>query len=246
MKRLPWQLTLAAGLLLLSALIYWIQALIYHDFYHASFYLIGDIAFIPVQVLLVTLVLERVIRVRERRVIQNKLNMVIGLFFSEVGANLIRRFIALDPRGAMLADRMLVAADWNEQRFAQVRSALQAYEPEVDSAGCDLDEFRGFLGTRAGFLLGLLENPNLLEHERFTDLLWAVFHLNEELACRKTLVTLEAADRKHLEGDIRRAYALLIAEWLRYMEHLKKAYPYLFSLALRTNPFNPKAAAEVK
>jgi hypothetical protein len=28
------------------------------------------------------------------------------------------------------------------------------------------------------------------------------------------------------------------------MEHLKKEYPYLFSLALRTNPFDPEASVE--
>src|SRR5450756_1005767 len=129
MKQPPWQVTLAAGLLLLSAVVYWIQALVYHDFYHASFYLIGDIAFIPVQVLLVTLVLEKVIRVRERRVIQNKLNMVIGVFFSEVGSKLIRRFMAFDRRGPELTGQMQVNADWDEKRFDQVRLAITGYEP---------------------------------------------------------------------------------------------------------------------
>lgn len=28
-------------------------------------------------------------------------------------------------------------------------------------------------------------------------------------------------------------------------EHLKKEYPYLFSLALRTNPFDPQASVEL-
>jgi hypothetical protein len=30
------------------------------------------------------------------------------------------------------------------------------------------------------------------------------------------------------------------------MEHLKNDYPYLFSLAVRTNPFDPNASVEVK
>jgi hypothetical protein len=42
-----------------------------------------------------------------------------------------------------------------------------------------------------------------------------------------------------------RAYVLLIREWLDYMNHLQQVYPYLFSLARRTNPFDPGAAAEV-
>jgi hypothetical protein len=29
------------------------------------------------------------------------------------------------------------------------------------------------------------------------------------------------------------------------MEHLKEQYPYLFSLAMRTNPFDPEARAEI-
>jgi hypothetical protein len=49
-----------------------------------------------------------------------------------------------------------------------------------------------------------------------------------------------------LNVDIKRVYQLLVREWLSHMEHLKSDYPYLFSLAVRTNPFNPEASAEVK
>jgi hypothetical protein len=37
--------------------------------------------------------------------------------------------------------------------------------------------------------------------------------------------------------DIKRAYGLLVDQWLVYMKHLKDNYPYLFSLAMRVNPF---------
>ena len=92
----------------------------------------------------------------------------------------------------------------------------------------------------------LLENPNLLEHDTFTDALWAVFHLTEELTQRTDLHLLTVSDRKHLAGDAQRGYVLLIKEWLAYMAHLKNRYPYLFSLALRTNPFDPFATPEIQ
>jgi hypothetical protein len=38
---------------------------------------------------------------------------------------------------------------------------------------------------------------------------------------------------------------LLVTEWLSYMRHLSDSYPYLFSLAMRTNPFDPQASPEV-
>jgi len=39
---------------------------------------------------------------------------------------------------------------------------------------------------------------------------------------------------------------LLLVEWLSYMEHLQDDYPYLFSLAIRTNPFDQDASAAIR
>ncbi len=92
----------------------------------------------------------------------------------------------------------------------------------------------------------LLENPNLLEHERFTDLLWAVFHLTEELVFRGELLgDLPDADCEHLNIDLRRAYSQLTIEWIFYTAHLKESYPFLYSLAARVNPMNPQASPVV-
>ena len=107
-------------------------------------------------------------------------------------------------------------------------------------------ELREFLTAQRGFLLELLENPNLLEHEGFSDMLWAVTHLSEELCARPSLTDLPATDLAHLETDMARAYGRLLAEWLRYTEHLKHDYPYLYSFAVRTNPFDPEARIEVR
>jgi hypothetical protein len=86
----------------------------------------------------------------------------------------------------------------------------------------------------------------MLEHESFTNLLWAVFHLTDELAHRRDLKKLPDSDYEHLAGDIKRAYYQLVLQWLDYMKHLKHDYPYLFSLAMRTNPFDKDASIEVK
>lgn len=109
-----------------------------------------------------------------------------------------------------------------------------------------LEHTKKFLVHRRKFLLALLENPNLLEHETFTNLLWAVFHLMEELEKRENITNLSITDYHHLNGDTVRVYSLLIQEWLQYMEHLEKYYPYLFSLAVRTNPFDPDSQVMIK
>jgi hypothetical protein len=94
-------------------------------------------------------------------------------------------------------------------------------------------------------MLRLLGEPDADGHELFTDLMLAVFHLTEELTHRKKVTDLPAADQAHLAGDVRRIYGLLVHQWLDYLHYLKINYPYLFSLAIRTNPFDEKATAVV-
>jgi hypothetical protein len=68
----------------------------------------------------------------------------------------------------------------------------------------------------------------------------------EELEARDDMSQLSSPDNEHLSGDIKRAYVILLVEWLAYMKHLQSEYPYLFSLAVRTNPFDLHASAPVK
>ena len=122
---------------------------------------------------------------------------------------------------------------------------LAHYDYGLEADRAKLEELQAFLVGKRGFLLRLLENPNLLEHESFTNLLWAVFHLADELGHREEIGRVPDTDHEHMLGDITRAYELLAAEWLSYMRHLQANYPYLFSLAMRTNPFDPHASPEV-
>jgi hypothetical protein len=90
---------------------------------------------------------------------------------------------------------------------------------------------------KRSFMLRMLENPNLLEHDTFTDMLLAVFHVTEELIARVDFTALPEPDTAHLTGDIKRALRTLLIQWLSHMEHLHSEYPYLYSLEVRRNPF---------
>jgi hypothetical protein len=54
MKCFSWQAILGIFLILLSAILYLIHFAIFRDAHHIFLYLIGDIAFVPIEVLLVT------------------------------------------------------------------------------------------------------------------------------------------------------------------------------------------------
>jgi uncharacterized protein (DUF2267 family) len=246
MKIQKWQIVFGAGLIGLSAALYMLHYFIYRDLHHILIYLLGDIAFIPIQVLLVTLVIEGVLNVREKKNKMAKLNMVIGTFFSDTGTELAGRFFKLDNESEKIQNQLVIKDDWTDEKFSSAVSMLRKHEYNLQMHKADLEELRNYLFGKRKFLMRLLENPNMLEHDNFTDMLWAIFHLTEELIQRKELAGLTQTDVAHLTGDMKRAYKAIVFEWIEYMKHLKKGYPYLFSLAMRTNPFNPNASVYIK
>lgn len=189
---------------------------------------------------------EIMLNKRELKSRLEKLNMVIGAFFSEVGTSLLLDFSKFDARKDTLRKDLVITNDWTETDFLIARNNLLKDDFRIVIDRIDLEELRKFLLGKRDFLLRLLENPVLLEHETFTDLLRAVFHLSEELTIRSHIKSLPDSDRAHLSTDIQRVYARLVIQWLDYMCHLKHNYPYLFSLSVRTNPFDRDASPIVK
>jgi len=247
MKKLfDWQVVFGICLVLLSALVYFIHYFIFRDAHHIFIYLLGDIAFVFIEVLMVVLMLERVLRYREKATMLKKLNMVIGAFFSEAGREMMDMLATFDPECDSMKGGLVISIEWSKRDFIKAKTFLKQHTCSINFDKGDIATLRSFLLEKRYFLLNLLENPNLLEHESFTNLLWAVFHLTEELAFRKDLTGLQDTDKEHIGNDIKRAYKLLVIEWLAYMKHLKQNYPYLFSLAIRTNPFDENAEVEVK
>lgn len=208
-------------------------------------FLVGDVAFLLMQIALVTLLVDRLLRAREKRAMLRKLNMVIGAFFSQMGTSLLGRLAATDKNIDELRPNLIPEQTWDEAAYASARTALSEHEPRIELSSCDLNGLRALLVEQKPFLLNLLGNQSLLEHEVFTELLWAVTHLAEELEARDSLENMPAADTIHLSGDVKRAYTRLVLQWLEYVRHLQDQYPYLFSLAVRVNPFDPNAHATI-
>jgi hypothetical protein len=179
---------------------------------------------------------------RDKKTRIDKLNMVNSLFFSEIGNRLLTYFVELDPQAATLREELVVTNDWSVADFLKVNKLLKNHKYDVDIERISQEELKTFFDGKVDLLLRLLENPVLLERESFTETIRAVFHFREELLLRHDISQLPEPDKKHLAGDIKRAYKLLAHHWLDYMKHLKNNYPYLFSLAMRTNPFDRNAS----
>jgi len=244
--KLSWEARLGIFLILLSLIIYGIKYLVTGDAENILNYLFNSLGYLPLNVLLVTLILNRLLANRSKQNKQEKMNIVVGVFFSEIGTWLLTYLSDNDPNLCRLSGDLVKIDQWSDEEFIRVQDKFKNHRYSIDIKKIDIKALSTYLSSKRSFSLRLLENPLLLENESFTNLLRAVFHLTEELEHRRDLQDLPDSDYLHLAGDIERAYFLLVMEWMTYMRYLHSNYPYLFSLAMRTNPFDENACVVVK
>lgn len=235
-------------LIVLSIALHGVHFLIFRDFHHIMLYLLGDIAFIPLEVFLVTLVIDRLMESRERANLMEKLSMLIGLFYQEMGLELLRACAKADRQVEVLQKHCHVTARWEEADYSKLETVLKQFQYKLDLEHVDLDALYRLLDSRKEMMISLIANPSLLEHDTFSELLMSVNHMHEELTMRQALNREDTGrkDRDHLRMDLERVYGHLAQEWLLYMKHLKHRYPYLFATAMINNPFENRLRTEVE
>ncbi len=243
---LSWKFVAGLILIGLSLALGFIHYLVFQNSRDLVFNIALNIVFIPIQVLLVTLIIEKLLSDRERLAMLRKAHMLIGAFFSEIGDDLLKEFNGFCADSALLSRSLRVYQDWAPKDYRLALKATQAAALDLNPSSRQLAKLRQSLLAKREFILGLIQNPNQQEHEAFTDLLLAVNHLTEELFVRKNFGASDSPDMKHLRNDMVRAYKILIREWLGHLAHLKTNYPYIFSLMVRLNPFVQEASPVIK
>ena len=246
LRKYTWQIRLGIVLVCVSILIYAVKLTVLQNTRDTLNYIFNALGFLPVSVFLVTIVLNELLAIRARNQRLEKLNMVIETFYSEVGNELLTYLSGCDPSLDTVRKQLIVTGDWKDDDFSTLNRFMAGYTFDIDPRKVDLTGISGFLKERRNFLLRLLENPVILEHQSFTEVLRSVFHLTEELNRRMDPSSLPDSDLDHLKGDLIRVYKNLALQWVDYVRYLKRNYPYLFSLAMRTNPFDQNASVIVK
>ena len=119
-------------LILLSAFFYCLHFAVFGDPHHIFIYLLGDISFVFIEVLLVTLIIHQLLSEREKRSMLKKLNMVIGAFFSEVGTDLLKYFWSFDTEPESFGRHLVVDNDWSPERFDKIEAVLKDRDFQIN------------------------------------------------------------------------------------------------------------------
>ncbi len=223
----------------LSVILHFGHYLMFHDSHHLFIFLVADIAFIPLEVFFVTVVLDRILEKREKSHLIDKLNMLVGLFFGELGSGMLRACADADSKLTKIKGKCELTMNWTEADFNGLTKKLEKHTHSLDASKMDIGALKTSLDANKDLLVTLISNPALLEHDSFSELLMAVMHLQEELAIRYDN-GLSEFDLEHIQFDIERVYKHLGVEWIMYMKHLKNNFPYQYLTALINNPYMDK------
>jgi len=123
-----WRVIIGLSLIVLSGLLYLLHHAVFSDTHHIFIFLLSDIAFVPIEVLLVTLIIHRLLTEREKCSRLDRLNMVIDTFFGEVCDDLLVCFSTFDPKLEEIKQELMITRDWDEATFMTVSQCIHSYD----------------------------------------------------------------------------------------------------------------------
>lgn len=227
---------LVSLLVILAATIYFIQFLIFRKQEDTFFYLLQDLAFVPIQVLIVTLIFNKILNVMEAQKKIKRINVIISSFFIEVGTPIIKEMTKLNLNIHELY-RLIEIKELTETRESLLIKRIREFDFQIQVDSTNLKNLKGMMNGNRTYLLNMLSNDNLLEHDSFTDMLWAVFHVGDELKSCHDIDKLTKDETLHIANDVHRAYSALIYQWIHYMRYLHREYPFLYASEIKKIPF---------
>lgn len=222
------KLTIALGLLALSGLMllgFWLYT---GELTYISKYFYIHLAFLPIHALVLGLILDELIQLREKMERRKRLNMFLGIFFRQMGIDIMLNLLNLVENRDELEDRLLVDKSWTARRFARARRELAGLKLQVSPNARMLASLMEILASREDEIIAMTRNPLMLEFGSLHHCLLTLFHLIEESHFRGPVEKLRPEVLKHLAQDAGKSLTNLAGLWLAYLEHLKDEHPVLF------------------
>ncbi len=238
MKKYKQEIFLAIILIGFSVAMYDLHFNMFHDMHHILLYFVGDIAFLGVQAMIAYFALDRLLNYRDRAATQKKLNMLAGIFFCDLGITVFSTLTTMLSKGTNILDHLTVKESWTHKDILRNKKQLAKCSFSVSYDHKTVKQLAKDLAKGKDLIIRLMEHPSLHEHEAFSDMLLALFHLTEELLRRSSLDKNPAEDKAHLANDMKRVYMYMSRLWLEYMLHLKDNYPYLYLYNIKNRKFD--------
>lgn len=218
-------------LLILSIIIYSIQILLFDDPRTTFFYILQDLAFMPITIAFATLMVGEVLNWREKNERKEKTRMLTSTFFTEIGAILAHYTLSMTQEDDFLHLVARNGGHIDNMTEDEIIQKLEHHKIKVKLNKEGYEKARNLILSNQTNLLVISSNPLILEHEYFTEMLWGVFHLIDEFRLRGEWKALSPTDIAHLNADFAKVLRLMLINWIGNSEYLAKNYPAFYNVA---------------
>ncbi len=214
-------------LFVLSAVIYLLQILFFHDPRNTLFYIFQDLAFLPISIAIATIAVGAILDRRERKEKLQGTRMLRSTFFTGIGAEIMLELNdCAEP-----SCRSFLSSSENEAEVQTKQRQIRDMEFTITLKESVYESVRRILTENQTNLFVLAANENLMAEENFTKLLWGLFHLIDEFRLRGSWENLNASDLEHLNEDFAKVYRLLLINSVDNAWWLKQTYPNFYGTA---------------
>ena len=153
---MPKKLKLPIILIVTSAILYYIHFTIFKDFHHIALYFVEDLAFIPIEVIFVSLIIHKAIEDQEKEKIREKTNVLISVFFSEAGNSLLKALISSDDEIHRLKSIISENVHFSPKEIRLMKEGLSNHSYKLDLDGDDLCVIEDMMVSHKSFILNLI------------------------------------------------------------------------------------------
>lgn len=210
---------------MISGCIYGLQVLLFHDLRNTEFYIMQDLAFIPISIAITTVVVGNIVARRSREEAAEKAGMLRTMFFSDIGRILMKKINAIsEPSIPVYSGKGMSVQKQQEI----IRSTAVTVHTDRDT----YEFIRAFLNEKKQDLITLSGNNNLMDQDDFTQLLGGLFHLLDEFSLRGSYEELSESDISHMNDDFARVLILLGTNLAASAEFQKKHFPDFYQKAI--------------
>ena len=220
--------TIALGLLAISGIFFVGFWLVTGDFLYIGKYFYIHLAFLPIHALVLGLILDELIQMREKMERRKRLNMFLGIFFRQMGMDIMLNSLLLVKNRDELEESLLVEKSWRARHFRRARRDLAHLKLAMIPDREELANLLELMASREEDIIEMTRNPLMLEFESLYRCLLSLFHLIEETHYRGPVEALGEGAVEHLCQDVGKSLIRLSSLWLAYLEHLKSEHPVLF------------------
>lgn len=206
-----------------SIVVYGLQMLIFKDPKTTGFYFLQDVAFMPLTIVIATVMIGAIFEEHDKKERIERTKMLTSAFFTEVGEELLQLLVEASDSYKQMTDLFDDVPD-----EAELKMHIKDMKLHVKLTSERAIELRNTLDVHYMFITINASNPALLEHEKYTDMLWSIYHLRDELKMRD-LDRMTKEERKHLEIDATRVLNNLLINWVSHVRYVQKEYPYFYA-----------------